>query len=277
MIPVIFFHRGEQDYFQWAINIALRKNRVIVIGNQSESFKQKNLQVQFFKESDFNEGDATFRSAYKHMHSGGAEAQIICYTRWFFIRNLIQSQNIDVFFHADSDLAVLVDVEKQYELLGRPEIALSTQDYQQNFRFVASGHNSFFTKKSIEELCNFFLESYVESNDTYQKLLEKHKWHTQTNTGGGICDMTQLYLYSLTRPTLSLTKINNGSCFDDNINSSENFYKDEYKMRNSLKKVDFVGQNFYFENVEGKVVKANSIHCQGNSKALLFQIQELLK
>jgi hypothetical protein len=277
MIPVVFFHRGEQDYFQAAINIASKKNKIIVIGNQSEKFRNNNTNVLFFNELDYKQDDSLFRSAYKHMHSGDPEAQIICYTRWFIIRNLIKSLNIEAFFHADSDLAVLVDVEEYYKNINRPNIALSTQDYQENFRFVASGHNSFFTIQSLEELCEFMLKSYDASSETYQKLLEKHAWHLRTNTGGGVCDMTQLYLYSITKSTFSLTKIHNDSCFDDNINSSENYYKNEYKMKDNLKLTRFIDNNFYFENNDGKLIKANSIHCQGQSKSILFKIQEILK
>jgi hypothetical protein len=277
MIPVIFFHKGEQQYLQSAINIALKKNRVIVIGNQSSSFKERNQQVQFFNELDLNQEDSTFRKVYKHMHSGEPEAQIICYTRWFAIKNLVKLENIDAFFHADSDLAILTNVQENYEKLNFPELALSTQDNQQNFRFVASGHSSYFTKNSIEKFCNFLLYSYNKDSETYKKLVDKHSWHIQNNVGGGVCDMTQLYLFSLTCPTLSLTKVNNDSCFDDNINSPENYYVSEYKMQNNLKKIILDDNKFYFENLNGQKILANTIHCQGGSKNLLFSIEKSYK
>lgn len=277
MIPIVFFHIGEQDYFQSAINIASKKNKIIVIGNQTETFKNKNTNISFFDYKNFYEGVDEFRIKYKHLHSGGIEMQVICYIRWFVIKNLIEKLNIDVFFHADSDLAVLVDVEQYYNKLGNPKLALSTQEYQDNFRFVASGHCSYFTKDSIKELCDFFIESYDENSETYKMLLKKYEWHKITGTGGGVCDMTQLYLYSLTQETMSLTRIYDDSCFDDNINSPENYLKNEYKTENNLKKILFKDNEFYFENIEGKIIKTNSIHCQGQSKRILQKIEEMIK
>jgi hypothetical protein len=166
VIPVIFFHLGEQDYFESTIRIAqLNNNHVIVLGNQGDVFKQKHPKVSFFNQKDYFEDENYFRKIYKHMHSGEPESQIICYTRWFIIRNFIIKNNIDTFFHADSDLAILNSVNNTYENLGKPNLALSTQQRQPEFRLVASGHSSYFTKESIVNLCNFFIDSYKESNE----------------------------------------------------------------------------------------------------------------
>lgn len=277
-IPVIFFHLGEHQHFSSAIKIASKKNEVIVIGNQSENFIFSHPKISFFSHEKYSQDVEDFQKVYEHLHKSDYSLQLICYTRWLAIRNLCREKNISRFFYADSDVAVLCDVTQIFQYVNAP-FALMTQDNQPEYRWVASAHCSYWDLNSIEKFCKFIFDSYTKES-LKNKLLEKFEWHIKNSKDGGVCDMTQLFLFSKENDEhASLTKIFQNSCFDDNVNSSENFYPNEYAMHNGIKALSLLeDKNIFFTNVKGEKVLANSIHCQGQggAKMLLKSLEKLV-
>lgn len=275
-IPVIFFHLGEQDYFHSALHLASKKNEVIVIGNQSIAFRKEHPEVMFVDHAEYRDGTDDFSKTYQHMHMSGAEMQLICYVRWIIVQNLCKKRNIERFFYADSDLAILSNLTDVFYANINSNFALMTQESQPTYRWVASAHSSYWDIDTLNEFCKFMFASYNDP-EIKSKLLEKFNWHQKTNRPGGVCDMTQLYLFSQQTPHVSLTKSINKSCFDDNVNSSENYEPEEFHVENEMKKIMINKDQFFFlSNKEGPVL-AHAIHCQGVAKNLLNAIWKHVK
>lgn len=281
-IPVVFLHVGEQDYFADAINIAGRKNQVYVLGNQTGEFLKKinkGCNVSFYNIQKYSLAGELFKSVYEHFHSGAVPQQVICYVRWFMIRNFMIESDISAIFHADSDLAVLSDMTEVYKARAAPNLALMTQSNQPDYRWVASGHGSFWSIKAMCDFCDYTIESYQNPIEK-QKLQEKYRWHLANNVEGGVCDMTQLYLFSRNYKTQSLSLVweDDNSCFDDNVNSSENYNPDEYEMQYGIKKILSNKDSFYFVTKNNKSILTHTIHCQGvATKPFLTQIANYLR
>lgn len=275
-IPIIFYHVGEQDYFHSAIHLASKQNEVIVIGNQSDRFKQQHKDVLFVNHEDYRDGTLDFENAYEHMHMSDPGMQIICYIRWIIIQNLCKKNNIERFFYADSDLAIMSNLTDVFYENINSDFALMTQSNQPPYRWVASAHGSYWHIDALNKFCDYIFASY-RNTDIKEKLLEKFKWHQESNKPGGVCDMTQLYLFSLKTPHVSLTQVINNSCFDDNVNSSENYYPNEYVVEHELKKIMVSNGKFYFIDSKKKPVLTHAIHCQGVAKNLLNAIWNHVK
>lgn len=275
-IPVIFFHIGNHDYFHGTLNLASKYNNVIVIGDQSDNFKKLHPNIKFENLNQFLNDVENFKNTYVHMHLSHPDIQLICYLRWIIIRNYCYQRNINRFFHADSDLAIVSDLTEIYYKHVNHDFALATMSYQPTHRLVASAHASYWKIDVLNNFCDFLFTSYQQGS-IKNKLNEKFKWHQETNNPGGVCDMTQLYLFSLENPHVSLTKVNDNTCFDDNVNSGDNYEPNEYITENQAKKIMVKNNQFYFLNKEKEPVLAYVIHCQGIAKDLINMIWNHVK
>ena len=72
-------------------------------------------------------------------------------------------------------------------------------------------------------------------------------------------------------------------CFDSNINTADNYYKNEYQIRSSLlfkqiKSVKFSDKKPYgFNRKINKQIKFYNLHCQGKAKILMFKYSNTRK
>ena len=271
-IPVVFYHLGNDDYFHSAVEIALLNNRVIHIGDHSIS-SHHDYEFVDVRTCDDNVND--FLKCYEHMHPRVGLFEHICFIRWIALRNLMNSKNINFAFYADSDLAVLCNVDEKFNELGRPPVAFSISENTHTYRWAACGHNSFWSSDKINDIVDFIFFSY--RNEKMKSLLrEKFQWHIKTGTPGGVCDMTVFYHYHLRNEVLPINKIFNNQVFDDNINDPDNFAINEFDFTNGLKKI-VVKDKQFFVIKNDKLIQLNSIHFQGNAKNLIFQINDILR
>jgi hypothetical protein len=271
-IPVVFFHIGDHDYFKSALRIALKKNQVIHIGSGSQS---SDPNYEFVNLSDVSEWFSKFSTLYKHLSFNDFNYERVCFLRWFSLMNLMKLKNLNNCFHADSDVAILDNMVDAFNELGQPETSYALFDFQENYRWTASGHCSYWSLPSITKFCNFMIECY-SSKERMEKLNEKFNYHLTNSIPGGICDMTLLYLFSLENKIKALNFESKKSVFDQNINDSENFYKDEFVMIDCKKKLIKENQTFYGETKDGKKIRFKAVHFQGNSKHFLIELENLI-
>lgn len=271
-IPVVFFHFGNQDYFKAAIEIALLKNPVIHIGDNIVS---SHSNYEFVDVKTCNKDFINFLSCYEHMHPRVGPFEHICFIRWIALRNLLDLKNIDFAFYADSDLAVLCNVDEKYNHLGRPPVAFSIAENIHTYRWAACGHNSFWSRAKINDIVDFIFFSYKD--ESMKSLLrEKFQWHKDSGAPGGVCDMTVFYHYHLRNKVFPINKVFNDEVFDDNINDPDNFEKNEFHFENGIKKIIKKDKDFFVIKKD-KLIKLNSIHMQGDAKNLMFQVADYLR
>jgi hypothetical protein len=98
---------------------------------------------------------------------------------------------------------------------------------------------------------------------------EKWNWHLTNGVGGGICDMTTLYLFWRANQDriINIAKPHKGNVFDYNINIAMNYDKDEYVVESGTKKVSFSnGHPFFKANETEKMDRVHALHLQGAAK-----------
>ena len=271
-VPVFFFHTGNPPYLATIIKQAQsHNNRVVLLGDPTN----ENLDVDHHSIHDYLYDTELFNSSYIHMSTNPAQFEVVCFVRWFVLRNFMIKNNIDVCFYADSDIMSYSNLSVEWHKFKEYNCAFMMPDEQQEYSWSASGHNSFWTREAIIDFCDFLNAAY-STETMFTKLPDKWNFHIQNNKPGGICDMTLFWLYYQDKGGDDigiLSEVNEGSTFDDNIISSGNRYKDEYRMINGLKEIDFRDDRPYGYNLRAaRWIRFNTLHYSGaGTKHLIGQ------
>jgi len=269
-LPIIGCHYGYQSYLDIFVKEASKKNKVILIGDRKNQHLGNYPNVEHILFEEVSEDIDAFAKVYVHLNLSGLEYELFCYKRWIYCRNAVRKLGIERFFYSDSDNIIYSDLEKVYNSLGRPPFCLSEPEHQPTFRNSATGAVSYWSASMIEKFCEFMQTSYGDP-EAFSPLLDKWLWHQSNKVPGGICDMTLLWHFVQKNPAFILTKTHpDDTTFDHNINSSENYLKNEYEMRGPIKNIVFRENVPYCKNlITGKMVRFHNLQFQGGSKSLM--------
>ncbi|HAT4257867.1 hypothetical protein P5F61_08150 [Clostridium perfringens] len=268
-IPIVFIHKGNQEYLKYAIKSAEKFNKnVFLLGDNSNKNLCRNFyNINNLKSEDFIE----FKKVYKHMSTNSFEFELICFERYFILKEFMVKNNFNKVIMLDSDVLTF----ENYSNLGIEEydIVLSEPEYQDNYRWTSCPHFSYWTISTINRFLKFCILTYKNN----LKILEtKYEWHEANKKAGGICDMTLLYLFPKNDiKFLNASKEYRNGVFDYNINYSENYFKSEYKYNNLLriKKIMCIKNKIYLKKSDnGKEIRVYCIHFQGGAKCMMKYI-----
>lgn len=282
MIPVIFIHRGNDTVHNAVVQAQQYNERVILLGDETNASSL----CEFHPYRQYLSIDAARMSqVYWHMHSKpGVEWRLANYLRWFIIAQFMQENQLDRAFVADSDLLIYTDVTEIADDWGAYDVLLGVPLRQGTYRWAAPGHASYWTLDALRQFCDFALQQY--STDVgLARLQRKWDWHLRTDTSGGICDMTLLYLFQREFPelvgSLLATTGHDGllhiHAFDLNVNYTENYASDEYRLceapyapYGTLKEITWLNEQPYGYNLSlGQPVRFDGLHFQAGAKCLI--------
>ena len=154
----IFIHKGNQDYFKTALKQAKKTNpesKIIVIG---DSYDKKIKGVDFY---DINSFNLSFSKIYKHYSKNQYNFELFCFQRWFILKEFMINSKLDFVFACDSDLMIFEDLSKYINIYKKYLAGICMCEYQENYRWSASGHISFWTLEGIIKFCDFLIEYYT--------------------------------------------------------------------------------------------------------------------
>lgn len=269
-IPVVFIHTGYQPYMEYTIHQAEKMNpEVYLLGDE----KNKDVAQRWFHIKDYqSERYEQFKKIYKHMSSNPYEFEFNCFRRFFVTYEFAKKQGVEKFIMLDTDCFSFVN----FSNLGFEEYdaALSMPKDQSNYLWTASPHGSMWSVGALESFLDFLFYEYT---DNISELDEKWEYHKAHNLGGGICDMTLLYLWanSVERlKVLNTTQGYKGGVFDHFVSLSEGYEKEEYKMLKgiNIKRIKFEDNRAYFKKMDGSWIRTYTIHAQGKSKVFIRTI-----
>lgn len=262
-IPVVFIHKGDQDYLKTAIEQARGRNRrVVLIGDDSNaSFAPEHQGWDEF-------WNAHFADVYQHMTFNHQDFTLRSMQRWYALARWMEYNKQAAAWHFDTDVMVYSDVaEVSY---GDSIAALQIPRKSLPAGLSASGHASYWTLEALEDFCDFMYRMYT-SEKGLNTLQVKWAWHMLTKTPGGVCDMTLLYIWSLGKDVVNNAKVIDGATFEHNVNSPGNLIEDEYRMKDGIKEISWEGTEYPhgWHEHRREWVKFNAIHFQGKSKRLM--------
>lgn len=261
-IPVVFIHRGNQDYLKLALKQATRRNQdVVLIGDDSN----KTLPCKHYRFQDY--WDERLNAIYRHMTFNHAEFTLQNMGRWLVLGRWMEENGVMKAWHFDTDVMVYCNVQGiDY---GESIAALQIPRKGLPAGASASGHASYWTLAGIESFCNSMYRM-MTGHRGLSLLQVKWGWHLLTATAGGICDMTLLWAWALDRNVMNNAKVIDGATFEHNINVSENLLQDEYRMKDGIKEITMIkGLPHGWHNDKRKHIRFDAIHFQGHSKPLM--------
>ena len=259
-LPIIFIHRGNQDYVKIAIEQACRNNeKVILLGDTSNKIFCDAWEDM---ENLYDENRKRFQGAFKNYSLNMAQFEFGCFERYFIINEYMRLNKLSEIIMCDSDIMLyqnMSDVDySDYD------VALNTSNDPTDIYF-SSGHCSYWTKGALESFIQFIVNSY--ESDKNREKLKKHGTFLYENCGKqGISDMTLLrdWIEQVPVKVWHISRLNGlNPIADHNMNCDETVF--EMDSDTNLKRVEFINNTPHFYH-EGRAIPAYSLHFQGHAK-----------
>lgn len=268
MIPVVLIHYGYEDYLNYSINQACKKNLVYLIGTNKPSINNSNFNFCNINEymSNLNE----FSSIYVHLNTTPPNYEIFCYLRWFILRDFMQSKGLDKAFYIDSDVLLFSDVDKEWEKYNQFDMTLLHR---------TAPISSYMTYQGLNNFCKMLISIYNNKDGYHFKKIESHfRIRQQYGLPGGVCDMTFFEYFHYHSDfgggpgrIGEMMYIINDSTYDHNINAQDQ----DFNFDGNEKIITVNNKQPYVFNLKlQKYILFNSIHFQGSAKSKMKNIYE---
>ena len=270
-IPVITtYFGGSPRYLIYALKSAARTNsEVVLIGDETN----KNLWKNHWDTTQVkSEKWQNFMKCYVQMSDYTKKYEIGFWKRIFFLEKWMNKKDVKKVFMIESDVVSFINYSRKiYPSLPDDCIsALMIPKRQDISVWAASTHFSYWTINGLEDFTNFCIDAYNNKN-IKEKLAAKYQWHIKNKMPGGITEMTLLYLWSEKNPKVfNLCRVINDMTIDLAIVTSENYFQDEYQMKQGLKRFIFKnGVPVGYNKILKKEIQFGCIHCQGWAKSIM--------
>jgi hypothetical protein len=279
-IPLYIFHIGDQEYFKKCVEINSLKNKVYIVGNDTnKDLFKKNDNVVHIHVKDIDNGEVNrLKNCFVNYSSSDINYEIKCFLRVFYLKQLMLITGINSFFHVDSDCIIYENISEIFNQNPHVKNAYSLQkNYEKTnpHHMVGCIHNGLMSL----ELCEVFIKLCYDIYENKSKLnliQNKINYHKQQNIGGGICDMTFFWLiysekFCEIHDLNDIIFFENEKCtFDHNINIDYGFLGDgTYKKFNNIKSIINKDNKKYAITNSGEMIRLLSIHFAGGAKKIL--------
>ena len=269
MVDTLYIHSGYKNYLKYSLDITLKKNNILFIGDDSNAFLRSKKNIEFINRKELLNSDIEkYKSYFINYSTNDKPFEWSCFERVFIMKNFLDKYNIQQIYYSDSDNVFLKNLNK---LKLTKNIGYLIPNLQSDFEMYASIHSSFLNKEFCERFIELYEDLYINKSK-FELIAQKIEYHEKNNIRGGICDMTLYYLLN----KLNIVDVQNffepvkttegsNSIFIQDIKSSigpsgkDTFKKNRNKIKifNNTKVLDLITGEFY---------ELNNIHFQGTSK-----------
>jgi hypothetical protein len=208
-------------------------------------------------------GAQEFAKIYKHYSTNGIGFELICFQRWFILRDFLVTHDIPQCLYLDSDIMLYADVTNEQSKFNRFDFTLCWNTIGCVFFLNRA--------QGLDEFCRFLTDVYSQKDKYhYDKMLSHYAVRRKNRLRGGVCDMTAFQLYSEMNfgQVGEASHMIDGSVYDPNINMPN----PGFEMENGIKKITWKDGQPYGRYVKtGEQIRFNSLHFNGRAKKLMSQ------
>ncbi len=262
-LPILFIHRSNSEHLKYSLAQAHESNpgsTVFLLGDPSNNeydFVEHRPMTQYFQDA------AEFQKVYKHYSTHGVDFELICFQRWFILREFLKTHGIRQCLYLDSDIMLYADVTNDLKKFEQFDFTLC---------WNTIGCVFFLNRlKGLDDFCRFLVDMYTQKDQYhYDKMLAHYAVRKKHHLAGGVCDMTAFQLYSELNfgQVGEASHIIEGSLYDPNINMPH----PGFEMENGIKKIIWKNGQPYGKHITtGREIKFNSLHFNGRAKGLMRQ------
>lgn len=260
-LPIVFIHRSNSDHLRYALAQAKHSNPaspVFLLGDASNNVydfvEHRNL-------TDYFDGAAALEKIYKHYSTHGVGFELICFQRWFILRDFLAAQGLDQCLYLDSDVMLYADVTGDLRKFDEFDFTLC---------WDAIGCVFFLNRfQGLEQFCQFVMDIYGKKEKYhYDRMVSHYAVRTKHGLPGGACDMTAFQFFREINfgQIGEASRVIDGSIYEPNINLPN----PGFAMENGVKKIVWKDGQPYGTYVRtGEAVRFNSLHFNGSAKRLM--------
>lgn len=272
-IPIVIVHTGNPDYLQSVITHASKYSKtVVLLGDESNQSIKNALHISLsaLKTNELS----IFERSFVNYSTCNSKFERFCFSRIFYIREWMRRNKITAVVHLDSDCLILRNVDELFN--GQLALLYNHKD---------AGLGKMSGSIAISCLTAQFMDNFIElCNDIYvtkiklELIQEKINYHRSSKSPGGVCDMTLYYILAQSLNPRNLLDIqDDGSSYDDNINDSLGFNgQDTFVLNRRMKIIKVVDGKVVALCRDGREIRLNNLHYQGNSKKLIVETTNML-
>jgi len=262
-LPIIFIHQNNSGHLKYSFAQAKASNpqsTVFVLGDDSN---RDYPDIRHHSLDRYFDGAAKFKEVYRHYSTHSVGFELICFQRWFILRDFMKAQGFEQCVYLDSDVLLYANVTEEINKFSRFDFTLCWNTIGCVFFLNRlEGLNSF---------CDFLMDLYSKKDPyTYDRIVAHFAARRKHGLPGGACDMTALQLYN----ELNFGRVGeasyvvDGSVYDPNINMPH----PGFEMENGVKKITWKqGMPFGRYIRTGEEIRFNSLHFNGKAKRLMGQ------
>ncbi|MCS2890911.1 hypothetical protein NXY11_20020 [Parabacteroides faecis] len=258
-IPIIIVHRGDTFYLKLVLEQIRLFNPHTRICLISDASTDKYCFVEHYNIDDYSKGADAFKMAYIHMSSNPYDYELICFQRWFCIRDFVKTQKIENFLCMDSDVLLYCNID---------EVMQQYISYDFTTCNKQGPGCALFNISSISDFCEYMMSMYTEDillnkmESMYQEILDNKQL-------GGVCDMVAFVWFQDNTKcnVIDIAIPTNGTCFDGCITWGQGF-----EMEDGKKKVYWIDNLPYGKLMNDQsLVRFYCLHFQGRSKYSMYK------
>jgi hypothetical protein len=258
--PIIFCHYGGSNYLYYTLfsaKLSNPKKNVILLGDSLNKYIAVKLGIfhidftQYETEENVLNFDNDFKFIAGESH-GRKDWTKFVFKRWFYVNEYLKKNNIDSFWHFDSDNLIISDLSKKEEYF---------MNYDNTEQCGGICINGFISSRLIISMyTNHILNLF---ND--QKYLANQTEKCFSNPNFAFTEMAAYndYKKHYNLKTVRLNTILSGATFDDclafkdNMLQSEGFYNG-YKIKEVYHNCNY--ELFFRQSTDNHFYKVNSIN-----------------
>lgn len=258
-IPIIIVHRGDTFYLKLVLEQIRLFNPHTRICLISDASTDKYCFVEHYNIDDYSKGADAFKMAYIHMSSNPYDYELICFQRWFCIRDFVKTQKIENFLCMDSDVLLYCNID---------EVMQQYISYDFTTCNKQGPGCALFNISSISDFCEYLMSMYTEDillnkmESMYQEIIDNRQL-------GGVCDMVAFVWFQDNTKcnVIDIAIPTNGTCFDGCITWGQGF-----EMEDGKKKVYWIDNLPYGKLMNDQsLVRFYCLHFQGRSKYSMYK------
>jgi hypothetical protein len=263
-LPIVFIHRGNSAYLKYSLSQAQATNprsSIILLGDPSNDCYNFVVHREI---DDFFRGASEFEKIYTHFSTLPPSFELICFQRWFILKDFLLANKINRCLYLDSDIMLYTDVTADSEKFAHFDFTLAHQ---------INGCTFFLNRvAALDEFCQFLMDVYNKKDSyVYDKLLAHYVVRKRHGLTGGVCDMTAFQLYAENHfgEIGEVAQIIDGSVYDPAIT----ILRPGFEMEGGIKKVVWRNGLPYGKHANtGREIRFNSLHFHGStSKSMMGQ------
>ncbi|WP_298343644.1 hypothetical protein [uncultured Algibacter sp.] len=258
--PIIFCHYGNSPYLYYTlkqVKLTNPQNRIILLGDEKNEIVAKKAKVEHHCFQNYDESDEikVFDQVYKHVAGVKHKKEFwtnFVFKRWFYVHNFIKKNNINAFWHFDSDNMILSDLNNQEHKFKDFDCTeqcngICMNGYISSFQVVNGYVNKINALFKDEAYLNEQKKDFIKNADfAFTEMRAYKAYREQENIN-----------------SIRLNKIIGNESFDDCICMEHGYETYDSVLNNQyLKKIYFdANGNFYCYHIESSTyIKMNSLN-----------------